>query len=235
MMTSQVIPRRQTEHSHFSILSNEVQRKSMNRSRLLVATAFMPGVLALTTTGCATKKYVSAQIAPLNGMIAAFETAAKEQTGKEQADISRVEAKIAATDGKVAEATAAAERANTSAAQANQLGQQDQAAIAANRSAIAANANAIKDLEKAMKYSIVARGDVTFGFNRSNLDKTDLGALGALDALAQQARSMPRAELRIADPNAIDAESRRLARRVLVRIYTPSGNPPSAPITSSQQ
>jgi len=262
----------------------------MSKSRLFIGIGFIPAVLALSTTGCATKKYVSAQIAPVNAKISALEAAAKEQTEKEQADVSRVEAKIAATDGKVAEAAAAAERANNSAAQANQLGQQNQAAIASNGSAIAANASAIQALEKAMNYSLVAEGVVTFGFNSSNLDKADQGTL---DGLAQQARSAPRAEFELlgftdpvgtpaynlelsrrraesvarflvhqgmavrgihlaglgkepvpsdwladgpaVDTNARDAKSRGLARRVLLRIYAPAGNPPAATVTSSQQ
>ena len=262
----------------------------MSKSRLFIVTGFIPAVLVLTTTGCATKKYVSAQIAPVNAKIGVLEAAAKEQTDKEQADVSRVEAKIAATDGMVAEAEAAAERANNSAAQANQLGQQNQAAIASNGSAIAANAAAIQALEKSMNYSLMAKGVVTFGFNRSNLDKADQGTL---DALVQQARSAPRAEFELlgftdpvgtpaynlelsrrraesvarylvhqgiavrgihlvglgkepvpsdlladvptVDPNTKDAESRRLARRVVIRIYAPAGNPPGATVTSSQQ
>jgi general secretion pathway protein A len=262
----------------------------MSKSRLLIVTGFIPAVLALTVTGCATKKYVSAQIAPVNAKVAALETAAKEQTDKEQADVSRVEARIAATDSKVAEAAAAADRANNIAAQANQLGQQNQAAIASNGSAIAANGAAIQALEKSMNYSLVAKGEVTFGFNRSNLDKADQGTL---DSLVQQARSAPRAEFELlgftdqvgtpaynlelsrrraesvarylvhqgitvrgvhlvglgkepvpsdwladapaVDPNARDARSRQLARRVVIRIYAPAGNPPGATVTSSQQ
>ena len=262
----------------------------MTKTRLFILTGFIPVVLALTTTGCATKKYVSAQIAPVNAKTTALETAAKEQTDKEQADVSRVEAKIAATDGKVAEAAAAAERANGSAAQANQLGQQNQAAIASNGSATAANAAAIQALEKSLNYSLVAKGVVTFGFNRSNLDKADQGTL---DALVQQARSAPRAEFELlgftdpvgttaynlelsrrraesvarylvqqgiavrnihvvglgkepvpsnlladvptVDPNTRDAESKRVARRVVIRIYAPADNPPGGTVTSSQQ
>jgi len=263
----------------------------MTKTTLFIMAGFIPGVLALTTTGCATKKYVSAQIAPVNAKIGALETAAKEQTDKEQADVSRVEAKIAATDGKVAEAAAAAARANDIATQANQLGQQNQAAIASGQSAIAANAAAVKALENAMTYSLVAKGEVTFGFNRSNLDKADQGAL---DALVQQARSAPRPEFELlgftdpvgssaynlelsrrraesvarylvhqgiavrgvhlvglgkeavpsdlqadvptVDPKARDARSRKLARRVLIRIYATNGNTPGAGTpTSSQQ
>jgi general secretion pathway protein A len=262
----------------------------MSKSRVLIVTGIIPVVLALTTTGCATKKYVSAQIAPVNAKIRALEATAKEQSDKEQADVSRVETRIATTDGKVAEVAAAAEQANNSAAQANQLGQQNQAAIASNGSAIAANAAAIQALEKSMNYSVIAKGVVTFSFNRSNLDKADQGTL---DGLVQQARSAPRAEFELlgftdavggpaynlelsrrraesvarylvhqgigvrgihlvglgkelvpsdwladvptVDPNTRDVESRRVARRVVIRIYAPAGNPSGAVVTSSQQ
>jgi outer membrane protein OmpA-like peptidoglycan-associated protein len=267
----------------------------MSKSRLYIITGIFPAVLALASTACATKKYVRAQLAPVNTKIGAIETAAKEQADKEQADVVRVEAKIGATDGKVAEVAAAAERANASAAQANRLGQQNQAAIASNETAIAAggsaivaNAAAIKDLEKATTYSLMATGEVTFGFNESNLDKAEHGRL---DALVQQAHSAQRAEFELygftdpvgnpaynlelsrrraesvarylvragmavrgihivgfgkelvppdlladvqtVDPKAKDADSRRRARRVVIRIYTPNGRLPGATLTSS--
>jgi outer membrane protein OmpA-like peptidoglycan-associated protein len=265
----------------------------MSKSRLYI----IPLVLALASTACATKKYVRAQIAPVNTKIGAIETAAKAQADKEQADVVRVEARIDATDGKVAQVAAAAERANASAVQANQLGQQNQAAIASNESAIAAtgsaivaNAAAIKDLEKATTYSLVATGEVTFGFNQSNLDKTEHGRL---DALVQQTRSAQGPEFELygytdpvgspaynlelsrrraesvarylvragmgvrgihivgfgkepvpsdllsnvqaVDPNAKDPDSRRHARRVVIRIYAPNGRLPGATLTSSRE
>ncbi len=234
----------------------------------LICTGFMPVVLVLATSGCATKGFVKAQVATADAKISALEAKTNEQASKEQADISRVEEKIATTDNKVAEVATAAQQANASATQANQTAQQ-------NQSAIAANATAIATLDKAMNYSLVAKGDVTFGFNKSNLGKTDQAAL---DALIQQVQSRPRvvfellgftdavgsraynlglsrrraesvarylvhqgislrgihiiglgkepvppnllADLQAADPNATAGDSQRLARRVLIRIYT---------------
>jgi len=158
------------------------------KRKLCLITGLIPAVLALTTTGCATKSFVRAQIAPANSKIDTIEATAKEQADKEQADVSRVETRLASTDNRVAEAASAAERANAGAAQANQLAQEDQAAIAANQSAIAANAASIATLDKALNYSLVAKAEVNFAFNRSNLDKTDQAAL---DRLVQQAQSSP--------------------------------------------
>jgi outer membrane protein OmpA-like peptidoglycan-associated protein len=225
-------------------------------------------MLVLATSGCATKGFVKAQVATTDVKISALEAKTNEHAAKEQADISRVEEKIATTDSRVAEVATAAQQANASATQANELAQQ-------NKSGVAANTTAIATLHKAMNYSLAAKGDVTFGFDTSNLGKTDEAAL---DTLIQQVQSEPRAvfevlgftdrtgstaynlglsrrradsvarylvhkgvslrginiiglgeeplpasvlaELQAVDPNASAADSRRLARRVLIRIYT---------------
>lgn len=228
----------------------------------------MPIVLVLATSGCATKGFVKAQVAQTDSKISALEAQTNAQATKEQTDISRVEEKIATTDNKVAEVATTAQQANSTANQANQLGQQNQSAIAASNTAIA-------NLDKAMSYSLVAKGDVTFGFNKSNIGKTDQAAL---DLLVQQVQARPRvvfellgftdsvgspsynlalsrrraesvarylvhqgiplrgihiiglgkepvppsllADLQAVDPNATSGDSQRLARRVLIRIYT---------------
>jgi len=257
-------------------------------------TALTPVVLALATSGCATKKYVAAQIAPVNSKVSELETKTNDQTDKELTDISRLEEKLGSTDSQVAEVAAAAKQANAGAAQANQLaqqanqlGQQNQSTIAANQAFVTAS---IATLDQAMTYSLVAKGDVTFAFNKSNLGKTDEAAL---DTLVQQVRSTPRvafeligftdrvggteynlalsrrraesverylvrqgiplrgihivglgkepipqgllADLQAVDPNPTKAEERRLARRVLIRIYAPNANVPAAESASLQK
>ena len=254
-------------------------------------------MLALTTSGCATKHYVKAQLDPVNSKVSALETKTNAQTDREAADVSRVEQKLDSTDSQVAEAATAAEKANARAAQASQLAQQNQSAIAANQSAIAANQSAvaantasITTLGNAMNYSLVATGNVTFAFNKSNLGKTDEAAL---DDLIQQARSNPRAvfeligftdrvgtkeynlalsrrraesvqrylvqqgvslrgihiiglgkepvppglleDVQAVDSNATSANSRSLARRVLIRVYTPNASVPSAESATLQK
>ena len=255
----------------------------MNKSKLLFMTGSIAVIMALATSGCATKKYVQAQIAPVNSKVTAVEAKTTEQADKEQTDISRVEEKIGSTDAKVAEVATTAQQASASAAQANQIGQQNQSAIAASQSAIAVNSASISTLDKAMTYSLVAKGDVTFGFDKSKLGKTDQTAL---DALIQQVQSMPRpvfelvgftdpigtvdynlalsrrradavarylvqhgiglqgirviglgkegvpqgllADVQAVDPNVTTAEARRLARRVVIRIYAANASVESA-------
>ena len=153
----------------------------------MVVTGFVPVMLLLATSACATKGFVKAQVADSNARISAVEAKSNEQiaalSNKEQTDISRVDEKIATTDNKVAEVSNTAQQANTTANQANQLAQQ-------NQTATAANSTAISNLDKSMNYSLVAKGDVTFGFNKYTLGPTDQAAL---DALAQQVQSRPRA------------------------------------------
>jgi len=262
----------------------------MNKSRLFLITGVTPVVLALATTGCATKHYVAKQLAPVNSSVSALETKTTAQGDKEATDISRVEEKLASTDSKVAEVASAAEKANDSAAQANQLAQQNQSAIAANQSAVAANTASITTLGNAMTYSLVAKADVTFDFNKSNLGKTDEAAL---DSVVQQVHASNRAvveligftdrvgtteynlalsrrraesverylvhqgialrsihiiglgkepvpvgllaDVQAVDPNATDENSRRLARRVLIRIYAPNASVPSPESASLQK
>src|SRR5580658_851405 len=163
----------------------------MIQTRLhFIGIALIPAALALASSGCATKAYVKTQIAPVAAKADALDAKTNEQAEKERTDVSRVEEKLGSTDAKVAEVASATEKANASADRANQIAEQDQSAIQADQSAIAANAASITNLDKAMNYSLVARGDVTFGFNKSNLGKSDEAAL---DALVRQTQSTPRA------------------------------------------
>ncbi|HME10765.1 MAG TPA: OmpA family protein [Bryobacteraceae bacterium] len=251
----------------------------MNQSRLFLITGLVPVVLALAASGCATKHYVMAQLAPVNAKVSALETKTNDQADKEATDVSRVEEKLGSTDSKVAEVASSAQQANAGAAQANQLAQQNQSAIATNQAAVTAS---IDTLDKAITYSLVATGDVTFAFNKSNLGKTDEMAL---DSLVQQVQSNSRvvfelvgftdrvggtdynlalsrrraesvqrylvrhgiplrgihivglgkeavpqgllADAQAVDANATAANSHRLARRVLIRIYTPNASVPT--------
>ncbi len=201
-----------------------------------------------------------------------------------------MEEKPDTNDHDVAQVASVAQQADTPAAQANQLGQQNQSGIASNQSAISANYASIATLDKALIYSLVAKGDVTFAFNKCNLGKTDEAAL---DALVAQVQSNPRAvieligftdrvgsteynlvlsrrraesverylvrqgiplrgihiiglgkepvpagllaEVQQVDPNATDANSRRLARRVVIRVYAPNASVPDGESASLQR
>jgi OmpA-OmpF porin, OOP family len=158
--------------------------------------------LAVTTSGCATKKYVRTQTGIVNQRVTEVETRTNEQmaamSAKEQADIPRVEERITTTDNRVTEvansaqqANASAAQANSSAAQANQLAQANQAKIDANQKGI----TALETLaENAWNYQLIEKGDVTFGFNKSSLGND---AKIALDLIAQKAQSMPRAVIEL--------------------------------------
>jgi outer membrane protein OmpA-like peptidoglycan-associated protein len=70
--------------------------------------------------------------------------------------------------------------------------------IDASEAKIQANASGIAALntlaENAWNYQLIEKGDVTFGFNKADLDS---GAKAALDVIAQKAASMPRAEVEL--------------------------------------
>jgi len=160
----------------------------MNKSALKLI-AILPAALVLATSGCATKNFVRQQIAPVEAKVTAVDAKTSQQVDKEATDISRVEEKLGSTDARVAEVASAAQKANGTASRANQLAEQDQSAIKSDESTIAANGASITALDQAMHYSLLASAEVTFGFNRSNLGKTDEAAL---DALVQQVQSTPR-------------------------------------------
>jgi outer membrane protein OmpA-like peptidoglycan-associated protein len=146
----------------------------------------LPITFGLATSGCATKKYVRSQVDVVNQRVSHVETKTKEQmaylTNKEDADISQVKERIMTTDNKVAENAAAIRQTNATAEQAMQTAQ-------SNESKISANEAALTKLDAAMNYTLIEKGDVTFGFNKSVLDNE---AKVALDAIIQRAQSSPR-------------------------------------------
>ena len=161
----------------------------MKKSRLLWI--IVPVTLALTTSGCATKKYVKAQTGIVDNRVSKLETKTHQQmaalSAKQHADISRVDERITTTDNKIAEVANATQQASASAAQANQMAQE-------NQTKIEANAKGISDMatlaQNAWNFQLIEKGDVTFGFNKSDLDND---AKIALDVIAQKAKAMPRA------------------------------------------
>jgi outer membrane protein OmpA-like peptidoglycan-associated protein len=229
-------------------------------------------MLALGASGCATRGYARRQVKPVADQVAALEAKTDTMTEKEATDISRVEEKILSTDNRLTAVADTLTQTQASAAQANLLAQQSQSTIAANRAAWEAQ---LANVDKSMSYQLVATGDVTFGFNKSELGPADQAAL---DALISQVQSRPRAQFELlgftdpvgtksynlalsrrraeavarylvksgiplrgihiiglgeeavpagllvdakaVDPNMTAADSHRLARRVVIRIYT---------------
>lgn len=153
----------------------------------LICVVCLPVIVALTTSGCATKKYVRNQVDGVNHEVKEVEAKTNKKiaslSNKEQNDISRVQERIMTVDAKAAENAAAAQQANAAAAQAMQAAQ-------ANDTKITANATEIANLMNAMNDKLIEKGDVTFGFNKSTLDKT---AKAALDVIIQKAQAAPQA------------------------------------------
>lgn len=147
----------------------------------------LPVCFALATSGCATKKYVQSQVNGVNQRVSKVEAKSNEQiayvNNRLDQSIAQVKERIMTTDNKVAENAAAIQQANATATQAME-------ASRANESKIAANEGAISNLDASMKYTLIERGDVTFGFAKSNLDNT---AKAALDLIIQKTQTAPRA------------------------------------------
>jgi outer membrane protein OmpA-like peptidoglycan-associated protein len=143
-------------------------------------------IFTLATSGCATKKFVRNQVDVVNQRVSQVETKTNEKlaylTNKEHNDISQVKEQIMTTNSKVAENAAATQQAGATASQALQAAQ-------ANDTKITANATEISNLAAGMNYTLIEKGDVTFGFNKSVLDAD---AKVALDLIIQKAQNSPR-------------------------------------------
>jgi outer membrane protein OmpA-like peptidoglycan-associated protein len=141
----------------------------------------------LAMSGCATKKYVSQRTNAVNQRVNEFEAKTKQQmaylTNKQENDISQVRERIMTTDAKVSENAAAIQKASATASQAMQTAESNKQLIDANKTDIA-------NLANSLNYTLIEKGDVTFGFNKSTLDKT---AQAALDLIIAKAQSAPRA------------------------------------------
>jgi outer membrane protein OmpA-like peptidoglycan-associated protein len=129
----------------------------------------LPITFGLATSGCASKKYVRSQVDVVNQRVSHVETKTKEQMAY-------------LTNKEDAENAAAIRQTNATAEQAMQTAQ-------SNESKISANEAALTKLDAAMNYTLIEKGDVTFGFNKSALDNE---AKVALDAIIQRAQSSPR-------------------------------------------
>ena len=167
--------------------------KLMNKTKLYFIISILP-VIALSASGCATKKYVQAQLSPVNAKVTALEGKTSEQADREQTDISRMDEKIQSTDARVKEVADSAQAAGTAAKQAGDLAQQNQIGIQSDRGMIASNSASIATLGKAMNYTLIAESAVEFGFDKSALTGTDKDKLATL---LQQLQSRKRIEFEL--------------------------------------
>jgi outer membrane protein OmpA-like peptidoglycan-associated protein len=159
-----------------------------SRHRQIAWIAF-PIALVLSTSGCATKKYVKQQVSPVHQQVAALEKHTNDKVaylnGKEERDISQVNEKIAT----VAEA---AQQAQGTASRAMDTAEANSGKIAETATSVTALASGVAN---AMNFQLVEKADILFGFNQSTL--TPQGKK-ALDEIVSQARGLPRVVVELA-------------------------------------
>lgn len=185
--------------------------KSQHKSILWLAA---PLALVLAHSGCATRKYVRNQVAPVSSKVAALEVQTNEKiavvTEKHDSDMSQVNERIATTDQRVAQLAAATQSAQGAAARAVQEAEANSGKIAENQAAFAARA---AEIANSLNYQLVEKADVTFATGKSTLAPQ---AKAALADLASKAASMPRSILELSgftDPVGSKTYNLGLSRR----------------------
>jgi len=175
----------------------------------MIKNTMFAGALALSLlgTGCATKKYVAQQVAPVESHVGAVEskndtknadqdkTIADQgkQIGDVDKDLSRTKERLTDTDGKAVAAGQAAQAANQAAMQANSAaGAAQQSANGARGVADQAQQNVVRlehTVDAMNKFQMTKSATVLFGVNESKLTKD---AKKDLDEFAQQADGLQR-------------------------------------------
>jgi outer membrane protein OmpA-like peptidoglycan-associated protein len=156
--------------------------------------------IVLAASGCATKKYVSKQISPVNQRLGQFEKQTNDRiawlNNKEQNDISQLNERLATTDqkvsevaGKVADVAGAAQEAQGTASRA----------MEASAETATANSEAIKKVESnvnnALTFDLAEETNVMFGFDKANLTPS---AKAKLDEIVTKVQALPRAVVEVA-------------------------------------
>src|SRR5437764_2118595 len=94
----------------------------INSGKNVIRMVIVPVALVLVTSGCATKKYVSQQINPVNQKVSQLEKHTNDRiawvTNKEQADVSQLNERISTTDQRVSQVAEAAQQAQGTASRA---------------------------------------------------------------------------------------------------------------------
>lgn len=134
-------------------------------------------MLALLSTGCATKKYVGKMISPLETRLGKNETKTSENTQQ----INQVDQR--ATEG----ITSAQNKADEASQQATQAGQAAQSAQNLAQKGVDQATSVDQKLENADNYQVTKTATVLFGFNKSQLTDDDKQQL---DQIAQTASSL---------------------------------------------
>jgi outer membrane protein OmpA-like peptidoglycan-associated protein len=160
--------------------------------------------LSLLGTGCATKKYVAQQVAPVESHVSAVESKNDAKNadqdkviadqGKQLADVdrdlSRTKERLTDTDGKAVAAGQAAQAANQAALQANQAAGTAQRSAEGARSFAEQGINRLEHTMDAMnKFQMTKTVTVLFGVNESKLTAD---AKKDLDDFARQTDGLQR-------------------------------------------
>jgi outer membrane protein OmpA-like peptidoglycan-associated protein len=189
----------------------------VNKSAPILLLTIVPLSLALATSGCASKKYVRQQVAPVNQRVSQLQTQTHDQisylNNKQAADISEVheristtDQKLAQTDQKLAEVAGVADQAQGTASRAMEQTQTNAAAIQSNSTQVSTLATGVAN---ALNYQLIEKGDVTFGFNKSTLTPD---AKVALNAMAAKAQALPRSVIELTGfTDKVGSESYNLA------------------------
>jgi outer membrane protein OmpA-like peptidoglycan-associated protein len=164
----------------------------------------------MTVTGCASKKYVSQQINPVNQKLNHYE---KDTNGKiawlnnkVDTNVSALNERISTTDQRVSEVSSAVQSAQGTASRAMETAD-------ANKAAIEETNTAITDVKDSMNYKLVDRTDVFFAFDKATLEPK---AKTELDSIAAKIQGMPRAVVEVAgfaDPVGTTKYNLDLSRR----------------------
>lgn len=149
----------------------------------------VPLTALLAITGCATKKYARAQVAPVRQQLAQYETQTNDKIAtvwnQQKSDMSQVNERLSTTELKLSDTTNTASRAMQQAT-ANSTG------IQANATAISTLASGVAN---AMNYKLVDKADVMFGFNKSALTPQ---AKTILDQVVSKVQAQPRSIVELA-------------------------------------
>lgn len=162
----------------------------------LILCIALPIAFVLATSGCATKKYVAKQVAPVNHKVAALEKKTDDKiaylNNKEESDISQANERISTTDQRVTQVAEAANQAQGTASRAMDAAEQSSAKADENTTAINSLSS---NVANALNYQLMDTADVTFGFNKSTLTPA---AKRTLDQLAAKALAQPRTVIELA-------------------------------------
>lgn len=148
-----------------------------DRTNTRLAALSIAVMFAFLTTGCATKKYVSKIISPLEARLGKNETKTAENTKQIQDVDQKAEEGINSAQAKADEASQSAGKAGEQAQNAQTLAQKG-----------VEQANAVdQKLGNADNFQIVKTASIQFGFDKSELTEEDTQQL---DALAESVKSM---------------------------------------------